>query len=108
MTAEINTASSKKPTNILWPLFIILLGFIFLLNNFDIIPWSIWNQLSRFWPVLMIFTGLEMLIGQSRFSSLLLTILGFVVFGFIFLICLPNPESMFFYLTEIWTKIYPR
>jgi len=41
------------------PLLLIILGMVFLLNNLGIFPGSMWNNLVRFWPVLLIIIGLD-------------------------------------------------
>ena len=47
------------------PIILIALGAVFLLNNFGILPWSVWNNLWKFWPILLILIGVEYLIGHS-------------------------------------------
>jgi hypothetical protein len=89
MTEDTNS-SSKQSVSIFWPLFLVIVGFIFLLNNFNIIPWSIWKQLSPFWPVLLIFSGLEILLGKSKSTSFFITVLGLVVFGLILFLTIPD------------------
>ena len=61
-------------------IFLVFLGIVLLLQSLDVMPWSIWNTLWRFWPVLLIITGLNILL--RRFNvwlvSLLLLVLLFV------------------------------
>lgn len=47
------------------PFLIIILGAIFLLNNFGFLPWEIWQNLWKFWPVLLILFGSEVLLGRT-------------------------------------------
>jgi hypothetical protein len=54
-----------KKTFKIGPIILITLGIIFLLNNFGILPWDIWTNLWKFWPVIIILIGIEILIGQS-------------------------------------------
>jgi hypothetical protein len=63
------------------PIILIILGGIFLLNNFDILPWSIWTNLWKFWPVLLVLIGIEFLIGQSISlkTTLILLALIFII-----------------------------
>ena len=83
---------NRNRTNLsLTALFAILLGLIFLLNNFGILPWEIWQNIWKFWPVLLILFGIEAILGRnSSFRSF-----GFLLF-LIFvlpLILILNPLS---------------
>lgn len=71
------------------PFLLIVLGAIFLLNNFGILPWSIWTNLWKFWPVLIILIGVEFLIGQS--ISLKTTAILLVLIFLIPIIIAVNP-----------------
>ncbi|KKQ77294.1 MAG: hypothetical protein UT00_C0015G0005 [Parcubacteria group bacterium GW2011_GWA1_38_7] len=45
--------------------FLITIGFLLLLNNFNYLPWSIWQNLIAYWPVLIIFAGIDVILGKS-------------------------------------------
>jgi len=58
------------------PIILIGLGVIFLLNNFGVLPWDIWTNLWKFWPVIIILIGIEFIVGQSiSFRSLAIVVL---------------------------------
>ncbi|MGI5827643.1 MAG: LiaI-LiaF-like domain-containing protein [Patescibacteria group bacterium] len=59
---------------------LIFLGVIFLLNNLGFLPWSVWEQLWRFWPLILVFAGLEILLGKSRVSRWFIFIISLIVF----------------------------
>jgi hypothetical protein len=59
------------------PLILIAAGILLLLNQTGRLPWSIWGTLWRFWPVILILVGLEVLIGASR--SIAWYIVGLVI-----------------------------
>lgn len=62
---------------IVGPLLLITAGVIFLLNNLEVLPWSIWNQLWRLWPLILVLIGLEILLGRrSPMLSLLLIVVA--------------------------------
>jgi hypothetical protein len=74
-----------------WGLFFILIGILFLLANFGALPPVVWSQLGRLWPVLIVFIGLDTLLGHSEISDIIsslisiaifLTILGVILFKF--------------------------
>jgi len=61
------------------PAILIFLGAIFLLNNFGILPWDIWTNLWKFWPVILVLIGIEFFLGQA-FSWRTLIILLIIIF----------------------------
>ncbi len=63
------------------PFFLIGLGVIFLLNNLGILPWGIWINLWKFWPLLLILIGIEIVLGQSISlrTTIILAILIFLI-----------------------------
>jgi len=76
--------------SLLWPLLLIGVGVILLLDNLDILPGNTLNILWRFWPLVLVIIGLDLLIGRrsalgSITSSVLVLILFGCVIGFIFL-----------------------
>jgi Flp pilus assembly secretin CpaC len=60
------------------PVILIVLGGIFLLNNFGILPWGVWTSVWKFWPVLLILIGLEFMLGHSLSFKTLLILLVLV------------------------------
>jgi len=68
-------------TQILKGLTIILFGVILLLNNLNILEWSVWYNIFRLWPVLLISLGIG-LIFRRRLSWLApMVILVGIIFG---------------------------
>lgn len=49
---------------------IILLGVILLANNFQILSWGVWYELLRFWPVILIAIGIDLISRKSSLSFL--------------------------------------
>jgi hypothetical protein len=64
-------------------LLLITLGILFLLNNFGVISWEVWNDLWRFWPVILILIGLELLAGKSRLASFIVFLIGLVLLAMV-------------------------
>ena len=56
---------SRRGFSALGPAILIGLGIIFLLNTLDILPWSVWGSLWRFWPIILILIGIEILLGRT-------------------------------------------
>ncbi len=71
---------NDKAGDIIFALLLIFAGGMFLANNLGIIPWEIWTELWRYWPVLLILWGLRIVLGKSNGSRLLLGFLAFLAF----------------------------
>lgn len=82
-------------SNITTAILLILAGAILLLNNFGKIPWSIWESVWKFWPVIIIIWGLELLSGRNIFGKLILIIISLALISFIFSFSLSNIDSNF-------------
>ena len=76
-----------------WPLILIALGVIFLLNNLGILSWSVWDVIWRLWPVLLIAIGLDILFGRrSAIGSLIALVLVIaVIAGAVWLAVIATP-----------------
>ncbi len=62
----------ERKSSLVGPVILIGLGVIFLLNNFGILDWSVWDVIFRLWPVLIVAAGLDILIGRrSAWGALL-------------------------------------
>jgi len=58
--------------NIASGLFLIFLGIVFLLNKLGLLPWDVWEQLWKFWPIFIIVMIINYLLGTSIFSKILM------------------------------------
>jgi len=63
----------------IWGIFLVFLGIVFFLQTLDVLPWGLWRTLWRFWPVLIIITGLGILL--RRCNAWLVSLLVLVVLG---------------------------
>jgi len=48
------------------PLMLIGAGVVLLLNQAGLLPWNVWATLWRFWPVVLVLLGIEILVGVTR------------------------------------------
>lgn len=60
---------------------LIFIGLVFLLNNLGYLSWNIWNELWKFWPAILILLGIQALLGRSKASSSLMTLITLFVFA---------------------------
>ena len=60
--------------------FLITIGLLFLLNSLNYLPWSIWYNLVPYWPVLIIFVGIDAILGKSSLGNLISNIINSAIF----------------------------
>jgi hypothetical protein len=80
---------SRRYRSLFWPVMIIGIGVLWLLGNMEIIQPVSLGGLLRFWPVLLIVAGLDMLI--VRRSSWMGALMGLLVIGFIGFVLIAGP-----------------
>ncbi len=81
----------RRPS-LVGPLILITIGVLFLLANMGMLPLSFWEIAFRFWPLLLILIGLDILVGRrSPLGSLLILILWAALIGGI--IWLASPQG---------------
>ena len=73
--------SEKKPQQShgapIWGIILLFLGIVFLLQALDVLPWGLWGTLWRFWPVLIIIIGLNILL--RHYSRWVVSVLIFAL-----------------------------
>lgn len=67
---------------------LVSIGVLFLLNNFGIVPWSVWGQLWRLWPMILILGGVRLLLGSTWVANIIVTLITLAVCGSIFVLVL--------------------
>lgn len=77
------TEENSRRSKALLAVIIIFLGFLFLFNNFGILPWSSWDLIWRFWPVVFIFAGLQIAFGRYWLADFIIAVLGLATITFI-------------------------
>ena len=56
MSEEKTNRENHVPTG---GIFLLFAGTVLLLQSLDVLPWSLWDTLWRFWPMLLIISGLQ-------------------------------------------------
>ncbi len=70
--------------HVVGPLILLGAGVLLLLNNFQIVPWSIWRDLWPFWPLLLVLLGLEAFVtGRVAWGTLALMVLVLPIVGLV-------------------------
>jgi hypothetical protein len=70
---------TRRPGSVVWPLLLISLGLVFLLNNLGVISWNVWNVMWRMWPVVLVAIGLDLIFGRR--SGIGAAITALVILG---------------------------
>lgn len=66
----------RRRPSVVGPLILITIGVLFLLANLGALPFSFWEIAARFWPLLLILIGLEIIIGrQSTLGAIVILVL---------------------------------
>jgi len=74
--------SLLKREGVAGPTFLIGVGVLFLLSNFDLITWGAWGLFLRLWPVFIIAIGLDIIVGRrSVFGALIALVLMLAILG---------------------------
>lgn len=69
----------ERRRGLIGPILLIAIGIVLLLNTLNVLPWGIWGTLWRFWPVLLILIGLEILFGRSSWVGSLIVLIVAVI-----------------------------
>lgn len=92
----------KREKNSIFAVLLIIIGIVFLLNNFGILPWIIWREIWRFWPVLLIIVGIKNIFGKSYLGMFISNLLNIIIilFVFIYALALTDPFIMDYLKTQ--------
>ena len=72
----------QKRISVIGPLILITIGVLFLLANVGMLPLSFFEIAARFWPLIFVLIGLEIIIGQrSAAGALLVIVLWIALIG---------------------------
>lgn len=77
-------AGRSGSRHVVGPLLLLGVGILLLLNNLGVVPWSIWQALWPFWPVLLVLLGLEAFVtGRVAWGTLVLLIVLLPIVGLV-------------------------
>ena len=91
----------SRGVSIFGPLLLVTIGVILLLNTMGTLDWSIWWQLLRLWPILLVAAGLDLLIGRrSILGSVVAAILIIAILGLAVWFVISDTVEVGTYTTE--------
>lgn len=74
---------------------LIFFGIVLLLANFDVVSWSVFADLWRLWPVLLVVWGLQLIFGRTQSGRIVAGIITAAVFMYLLLALAVSGSSMF-------------
>jgi hypothetical protein len=82
---EITTSdkSSRSTGDVVWGMLLILGGSLLLLNFAGALPWEFWDHIWRFWPLLIVLAGLNILLGDNIVSKTVISLVVFLMLIFV-------------------------
>lgn len=71
-------------------------GVLLLLNTLNLLPWKVWDNVWRFWPLLLVLWGLQIIFGENAAGRGLIRLVGllFVLLIVLFVIYQVNPSAL--------------
>lgn len=82
--------------NAVGAILLITVGLILLANNFGVLPWEIWGNLWRFWPLLLILAGIQAVLGSSFLARIAVSVLGLIVVLMVVMIAIGKTTGQWF------------
>jgi phage shock protein C len=84
---EIEKEKNEENTNpdYFFAFLLIFAGLVLLLNTTGVITWGIWSILWRFWPLVLVFIGLNLIIQENRILKIVIGILSILALILVFL-----------------------
>lgn len=82
--------------------FLILIGVIFLLTNFNYLSWSFWWNVVDLWPLILVLAGIGLLFNKRIPFSAVLTLFLLILIGYSLVFGIPS--GPFNYFNDDWTS----
>lgn len=71
---------NTEKKDIVFAIFLIFVGGVFLLNTTGVVGWGVWQYILRFWPVFLILGGVKLILGDSLITNIILSIFALLLF----------------------------
>lgn len=70
----------KRKSDWGFAIFLILAGAVLLLNTTGFVDWNVWTYIVKFWPLFIVFAGLNLIFNGSNLFTIILTSLSVLIF----------------------------
>ena len=74
-----NGEKRRRRSSIVLPSILKLLGILLLLYNLGLVDWNVWAAIARFWPLILVALGLELILGRGSISRSIVIIIILVI-----------------------------
>ena len=93
---EVTDSNERNESGVVFGVLLLLSGTVLLLNSVGLVPWDAWQDLTKFWPLLLILGGLQIILGKNPFSRFLTLVLSLGVLSTAVIYVLQNrsPEVL--------------
>jgi hypothetical protein len=68
MAMQAPIESRHRRRGFTFPVVLIVVGVLLLLNYLDVLPWDMWESMWRFWPVVLILIGVDLVLGHRSWG----------------------------------------
>ena len=65
MRRQTEQVPQQRRGGLIFPILLVIVGVVLLLQTTGVLPWSLWSTLWRFWPVLVILAGLSIVLRNA-------------------------------------------
>ena len=76
-----------------WGFLFIGAGIILIMNTIGTLSWSVWDRIWKFWPVLFIIWGVQIILGSSHVGRALANISAFIFIGLVILFAIHEVDA---------------
>lgn len=82
MSPQAPRTPASGPRHVVGPLILLAAGVLLLLNNLNVVPWTVWRDIWPFWPVLLVLLGIEAFVaGRVAWGTLVLLVVMLPIIG---------------------------
>jgi len=71
---------TKEKRDVVFAIFLVFIGSLFLLNTTGVVGWGIWEYILRFWPVFLILGGIRLILSESVLTEIIISITALTLF----------------------------
>jgi len=87
------TYRHRDSGSVVWGVMLLSGGIMLLLNTMGMVPWNVWEYIWQFWPVIFIFMGIQVILGNGALASVVLFAASVIVFGLVGIAALDHAGS---------------
>lgn len=83
----------KESKSYTFPIVLVFVGLLLLANNLGLISWQVWLHLWRFWPVIFIVWGVQLIAGRHIIGRILAVVVSVIFLFSVFALAIVSGDS---------------